>query len=118
MLLPENVEEHPLEFEQIGMIRDSLENLRSYFCTDGQDIPIQFIDNKALVVTSMLQLCDQTTRQLIDLYHAQKDTHDKYLTQEHIKKIITMRALNSDTEASTFITESKQNIEEGKVSLK
>ena len=103
LLLPEDPLLNPLTLEQFAFIRDSLENLRSYFCTDGQEIPIQFIDNQALLVKSMLQLSDQTTRKLVDLYHQQKDTSDQYLTQENIGKIIAMRAAHKDPEALAFV---------------
>ena len=48
LLIPDNMEEHPVTYQQIQLIRMSLEQLRSYFHADGQALPIQFIDNEAL----------------------------------------------------------------------
>ena len=97
--------------EKIRLIREGLENLRAYFCTDGQEIPIQFVDNQALLVTSMLQLCDQTTRKLVTLFDQQKGTADPYITQENIYKILAMRASNNDDEAIIFLERPQDNID-------
>lgn len=103
ILTEDNPEEPPLSHEQIFVIRNALDQLRTYFCTDGQDVPIQFIDNTSMGVTSILQLCDHTSRQLVDLYHQQKDRNDIHLSQEHILRVLTMRARNHEPDAVAIL---------------
>jgi len=107
LLLPENPESDPVNYDHISMIRTSLEQLRAYFCTDSQEIPTHFIDNKALMVNSILQLYDQSTRQLIELHRTEKDRNcDQHLRPENILKIIQIRACNKDHDAINFLQQS------------
>lgn len=109
--MPENPESDPVTYDNISMIRTSLEQLRAYFCTDSQEIPTHFIDNKALMVNSILQLYDQSTRQLIEL----KDRNcDQHLRPENILKIIQIRACNKDLDAINFLQQTTESSGEGK----
>ena len=65
------------------------------------EIQESYINQKSLFLTSMLQLCDQTTRQLIDLFN--QNRQGQYINQSNIYKILTLRACFGDSESLLFI---------------
>jgi hypothetical protein len=55
------------------------------------------------IVSSLLQLYDQTTSQLVSLYNQQKGKNDLYLNPQNIGKILLLRAIRNDDEAKQFL---------------
>jgi hypothetical protein len=49
----------------------------------------------------MLQLCDQTTRQLLDLFN--QNRQDQFINQKNIYKVLKFRSHFGDSEALTFL---------------
>lgn len=49
----------------------------------------------------MLQLCDQTTRQLLELYN--QNRQDQFINQKNIYKVLQFRSHFGDAEAVSFL---------------
>lgn len=86
-----------------------MKQLRSYFHADGQALPLVTINKEAIKLTSMLQLCDQTTHQLISLYQKEKESGIKSdLDPDQILKVLRMRAFRHDETADNFLNGAMQ----------
>lgn len=88
----------------LSSVRFCFEELREYFSSlVSQEIITKSLKDNGMFLTCLLQLCTHSKSQLIDMFNQQKFANDRWITQDHLERLILSRCSSEDERSGTLL---------------